>query len=117
MTVRPPAKLGAKARKVWTETTKGFTLRQDELTVLEDACREIDLIDRMEAEVASSGLIVKGSQGQPVANPLVTEIRQHRMVAQRLLASLKLPEDAEESAAKRSATMREVANARWKRTG
>ena len=112
---RAPAKLGAKARKVWVETVKVYDLRQDELNALEDACREIDLIDRMEAEVSKGGLIVLGSQKQPVANPLVTEIRQHRMAVQRLLASLKLPEDPEEAAANRSAQMRAVVSHRWKR--
>jgi len=118
MATKPPPKLSAKARRLWTETTTAFTLREDELCVLEDACRELDLVARMEAEVAKSGLVVEGSQGQPVSSPLVTEIRQHRTVMARLLQSLKLPEDAESAEAeraKRSATMREVANARWKR--
>jgi len=118
MATKPPSKLSGKARKLWTETTTAFNLREDELRVLEDACREGDLVDRLEAEVAKSGLMVEGSQGQPVASPLITEIRQHRTVVARLLQSLKLPEDAESAEAervKRSATMRDVANARWKR--
>src|SRR5690606_12587211 len=76
--VPAPTKLGAKARRLWNETTEQWELRPDELRVLEDACRQVDLIERIEKALADQDLIVRGSQGQPVANPLVQEVRQHR---------------------------------------
>ena len=115
-TVKPPAHLGAKALAVWKSTTAEFELRADELRVLEDCCREVDLIERLEEALGGSDLVVEGSMGQPVASPLVTEIRQHRATLARLFASLKLPADAgsaESQAAERSSAARKAANARW----
>lgn len=114
-----PAKLGTKARGLWAAVTKTYDLRVDELRVLEDACREIDLIERLEGELREAKLVVKGSMGQPVANPLVQELRQHRGVLARLLAGLKLPDSedgrAAAAAADRSSSAREAAHARWRR--
>ena len=91
--VSAPANLGDKALTLWKGTTERYDLRPDELRVLEDACRQVDLVDRLEAALVDGELIVRGSQGQPVANPLVQEIRQHRATLQRLLGSLKLPDE------------------------
>ncbi|MBP2341112.1 hypothetical protein JOF41_007366 [Saccharothrix coeruleofusca] len=111
-----PANLGAKARAVWDDITGSFDLRADERRVLEDCCREIDLIERLEAELRGADLVVQGSMGQPVSSPLVTEIRQHRSTLARLFAALKLPEDAgsaDQAAQDRSSSARKAAQARW----
>lgn len=109
---------GAKAQAVWDGITGVYSLRPDELRVLEDACREIDLVERLEADLAGASLTVKGSQGQPVANPLVTEVRQHRQVVKALLGSLKLPdEDDARAPASPSAAGRALVANRWRRTG
>jgi hypothetical protein len=114
-----PSKLGKKARRIWDDITKAYSLRVDELRVLEDACREVDLVERLEAELDDADLVVKGSMGQPVASPLVQELRQHRAVLARLLGSLKLPDSedgrSEAAAGARSSKAREAANARWRR--
>lgn len=120
-----PANLGPKARHIWTKTLEVYELRIDELRILEDACREVDLVERLEKELRKAPLTVEGSMGQPVSNPLVQEIRQHRSVIQRLLVSLKLPEgdggaagDAGGTAPTsmtRSAAARKAAEARWRR--
>jgi phage terminase small subunit len=114
-TIPPPAKLGAKAKRLWRDVADEYELRADELRVLEDICREVDLIEKLQKELdkPATQLIVRGSMGQPVANPLVQELRQHRSVVARLLAGLKLPD--EEAAAERSTSAREAANARWRR--
>ena len=114
--VPAPAKLSAKARRLWSSVTEKYDLRADELRVLEDACREVDLVERLEKALADGDLIVRGSQGQPVANPLVTEIRQHRGQLQRLLGSLKLPDEDGRAAESRSSSARAAANARWRRS-
>lgn len=109
-----PKGLGSKAKAIWSETVDQYDLRVDELRVLEDACREADLVDRLETALDGADLIVKGSQGQPVANPLVQEIRQHRATLQRLLASLKLPDEPSGAeVGQRSSSARAAANARW----
>jgi len=111
-----PQGLGRKARRLWRGITTVYELRPDEARVLEDACREIDLIERLEEELAKpeTDLIVHGSMGQPVANPLVQEIRQHRATLRQLLASLKLPDD-EGGQVDASTQAREAAARRWRR--
>jgi len=113
--VPAPKGLGPSAA-FWRQVTAEYDLRADELRLLADACREMDLVDRMQAEIDAPGhdLIGSGSQGQPVADPLVQEIRQHRAGLQRLLAGLKL-EDPAAGAASRSASARKAANAKWQR--
>jgi hypothetical protein len=111
----PPEGLGLRAARLWDDIVEAQELRTDELRVLEDACREVDLIERMHAELQGAPLVVKGSMGQDVANPLVQELRQHRALVARLLGSLKLSdEDGEEYDARaRSAQARKAAVARW----
>lgn len=113
MNEKPPTRLSAKSRRLWTEITGAYELRVDELRVLEDSCREIDLIERMEAEQRDLPLVVKGSQGQDVAAPLVQELRQHRATLARLLLQLRLPD--EDAGAGRSSAGRELAMSRWTR--
>jgi hypothetical protein len=113
--VAAPSKLGAKARRVWTDINSTYDLRADELRILEDACREIDLVERLEKELAGASLIVTGSMKQPVANPLVQEIRQHRTTLKQLLGAIDLPDDPAEPAPTRSVRARAAAEARWKR--
>lgn len=114
MTTKAPRGLGAGARKVWRSITDQFDLNPAELRVLEDACREVDLIDLMEERLASQQLIVAGSMGQDVANPLLQEVRQHRAVLTRLFAAMKLPAvDDAGGAAAASSSARELANRRW----
>lgn len=109
---------GEKAQAVWDGVTGVYALRPDELRILEDACREIDLVERLEADLTGAPLTVKGSQGQPVANPLVAEVRQHRQVVKGLLGSLKLPdEDDARAPANPSAAGRALVANRWRRSG
>ncbi len=113
-----PTGLGTKAKKIWTSTVKEFDLRADELRILEDACREVDLIERMQKELdrAKTTLLVEGSMGQPVASPLVQEIRQHRAIFKTLIKSLALP-DEEQAPKPRSTTARAAASHRWRPSG
>src|SRR5688500_14184011 len=110
MAKQAPAGLGPKAKKVWKEITEGYDLRADEAIMLENACREIDTIERMEKEISElPSLTVRGSMGQPVISELVKDIRQHRNTLKAMFASLNLPDD--DSAPKsRSTTARAAAN-------
>jgi hypothetical protein len=107
---------------LWTDITGEYALRADELRVLESACREWDLLCGMEAQLNSEldagAWSVKGSMGQDVANPLLSEIARHRALHARLMAQLKLP-DADAgagSASSRSEAARAMANARWSKS-
>lgn len=112
---KAPAHLGTSARKLWREVTDTYDLRPDELRILEDACREMDLVDFLEAERSKDSFttMVRGSQGQDVINPVFSELRQHRSALRQLLGQLKLPDES--GASSRSEQAREAANARWRR--
>jgi hypothetical protein len=110
-----PANLGSKSKRLWAEINGSYDLRCDELRILEDACREIDLVERLETELRDEPLMVKGSMGQLVASPLVQELRQHRAVVARLLAQLKLPDEDGRAQESVSNAARKAANARWSR--
>lgn len=109
-----PAGLGPAGKRFWGDVTGEFQLRVDERRILVDACREIDLIERLDEQLASSDLLVEGSQGQDVASPLVQELRQHRAVLRLLLQALKLPDGpAARQQEERSSSARRAAMARW----
>lgn len=109
MKARVPDGLKAKGRRLWTEVTGDYELRRDELIILEDACRTTDLITRMENELAEEPLTVKGSMGQLVPHPHVTELRQYRNSLAGLLARLKLPDES----GMKANQQREAAQSRW----
>lgn len=115
---RAPAKLGPRARRLWRDVTGTYQLRPDELALLEDACREVDIVDWLDVELRDAPLYSTGSAGQPVANPLLAEIRQHRNTLTSLLRSLKLPDDPSDARSGPSAASvagRALVNNRWRR--
>lgn len=110
MAIPAPKGLKTAGRKLWKATVESFELRQDEQEVLRAVCAEADLIARMEEELAGAPLTVKGSMGQLVPHPLVTELRQHRATMATLLRGMKLPDEAGDGA---SNQQREAAQSRW----
>lgn len=120
MPKQAPKHLGKEGSKLWKAVVKQFELGPAEARILEDACREVDLIEKLEEELRdpATELTVTGSMGQPVSNPLIQEVRQHRGMVKTLLAALKLPDDPETEArekANRSQSAREAAMARWRK--
>ena len=89
---RAPTGLAAGGRKLWREVVKTYKLRPDEVAVLEQACRSADLVDALADELDASDMMVPGSTGQMVLNPIVTELRLQRRALDRLLAGLNLPD-------------------------
>lgn len=106
-----PGGLGLGGRTLWRRVVAVYELRPDELELLESACRERDLLDRLEAELAGVSTTTAGSMGQEVAHPVLSELRQHRSTYRQLLGALKLPDEAGETS--RSSAAREAAAARW----
>ncbi|WP_328439130.1 hypothetical protein [Nocardia puris] len=115
----PPKGLKPAARNLWNSVVGKWDLRPDEQRVLREACREVDLIDALEDALSGDSIMIPGSMGQRVVNPLVTELRQHRATLAQLLRQLKLPDadggEAEKEA--RSVAARAAANARWGNRG
>lgn len=111
--VAPPMTLGTEGVKVWTAITDTYTLRADELATLEDACELTDMIAALSKAWSDEGkpLTTKGSMGQLVTHPLISEIRTHRMARNALWRQLKLP-DAD-AGATRPNQQRSAAQSRW----
>lgn len=93
---KAPAGLAARGRKVWTETVASYELRSDELGLLAELCRSLDVLDRIEVELSKSPLMIPGSTGQSRPNPLLGEARGHRQVITQLSRSLGLADVPEE---------------------
>lgn len=113
-----PANLGVEGKLLWRSVTAVHELGPDSVRVLTDACREADVVERLEVELRGAPLMVRGSQGQLVASPLVSEVRQHRSVLAGLLKALKLPAtagDAQRAEQLVSEQARAAARARWDR--
>jgi hypothetical protein len=127
MTARPvPRDLDAAGKKLWRDIAKEYDLRPDEYRILEDACRQADLVDFISSAQRKEPLLIEGSQGQMVLNPLVSELRQHRTTLSNLLTKLKLPDDptgagegdgGKPAGDERATKARAAANARWSRRG
>jgi hypothetical protein len=91
-------------------------LNPGELAVLEQACRTADELDRLDKAVrALPDLVVSGSMGQPRMHPLLNEARGHRLLLERLVGALALPDEYEESGLRPGQRhAQRAANARWR---
>jgi hypothetical protein len=92
----PPEGLGGRGLRLWTDTVSELEHDPDELVLLEEACRLADELDEMGVLLANSAMLSTGSRGQPVANPLIREIRGHRLALSRVLRQLGATRPAEE---------------------
>ena len=88
-----------------------------ETALLHKLCRTADELDALTTAMAGQSPLVEGSQGQPRANPLLAEIRQHRKLAETLAVSLALPVDGETICTRRSSNARKAAHALASREG
>lgn len=109
-----PAGLEKRGRKLWRDVSTAYVLRPDDLVLLETACKCVDLIARLDAELAGQPLMVVGSTGQSREHPLLGEQRLQRTLLRQTLAQLKLPDlEGAGSGAPRN-QQRDAANARWR---
>jgi hypothetical protein len=93
----PPAPKGLQAtgRRLWRAILADYHLEVHELLTLTEACRVIDRLDRIAAEVEDAPLTVTNHRGDEVSNPLLCEARAQEIVYTRLIASLRLPDTDE----------------------
>lgn len=111
---RAPAGLGTAGRRFWRSVVSSYGLRPDDLVVLEDCCRTIDVIQRLDEE-RNGALFAAGSTGQLVIHPALAERRRQSQLLARLTRQLKLPDDdAETAKIAESVKMRRVVGARYK---
>lgn len=88
--MRSPAGLNTDGRKLWRSITAEFDLENEphKLQILSQACRTVDLISELDEAAAEAPLTVKGSMGQPVISPFISEARAQRSLLAQLLARL-----------------------------
>jgi len=82
--------LGASGRRLAAAVLADFTLDEHESTLLREACRTADLVDRLQETIDADPLLTATSQGQRI-HPAITEIRQQRIALARILAALRMP--------------------------
>lgn len=108
ITALPTSKEPASPRESWGESARSAfqdiidaapTLAGSDLTALYYAVDLLDAADTMQAQADEEGLVVSGSQGQPVAHPLLSEVRLSRAAALSAIRALGLSERSAASAA------------------
>jgi hypothetical protein len=96
-TLKPPGNLQAPGRKLWRSIVAEFDFDNEpaKQRILADACRVADVIAELDEAADEAPLMVKGSTGQPVISPFISEGRVQRQLLAMLLARLNLAEGAD----------------------
>jgi hypothetical protein len=109
---RPPSGLKAPGRRLWAAVVERYVLTAAELSVLVEACRTSDELER--AVRVLPELTTLGSTGQLKPHPLLEEVRRHRTLLERLTTALALPdEDQDVGQRGPSRHAQRAARARW----
>jgi hypothetical protein len=95
--LKPPDDLETAGRRLWDSVAASFMLNAGEIEILRQAASTADEIALLESELRGSSLVVAGYSGQPRPNPLLKIIQDHRLLLRRLVDSLALPDEGEES--------------------
>jgi hypothetical protein len=112
---KPPDGLETAGRQLWDSVAASFVLNAGEVEILRQAAAAADEIVLLEVELRRSSLVVAGYAGQPRPNPLLKIIQDHRILLRRLVDSLNLPDEGEESGLRPGQRhARRAAVGRWK---
>jgi hypothetical protein len=114
--LKPPTGLRAPGRRLWVSVAERYVLTAAEVEMLGQACRTADELDRLERAVrALPELTTRGSTGQLKPHPLLSEVRAHRLLLERLTTALCLPDEDEEVGLRPGQKHgRRAIRARWK---
>jgi hypothetical protein len=92
-----------------------YQLTPGEREVLVALCHAVDQLGRLNAEMATAPLMVKGSRGQQIANPLLAQIRAYDKTVESLQRALCLPPPGEKVGTFRNPNTKSAVDARWSR--
>ena len=110
----PPQGLGQAGRRFWRAIVSAYELSPGEAQLLVQACRTVDLLERIDAQLVAEDLTVAGSRGQERAHPLLGAAVEQRRVLEALLNALALPMPGEVEGKKRSPAALHAAQERWR---
>lgn len=105
---KPPDELNAGGRNLWNAVMSEYELDMHELLLLRQACRVVDILDRLSVAAESAPLAVTNSRGDVISNPILVESRMQGIVLARLFAALRLPSGDEEGRPQRRSGARGV---------
>jgi hypothetical protein len=89
MNKRAPSGLGPAGKQLWHEIVAAFTLRPDGQALLVQACKLSDEIHALELALPEAPPIITSyPAGSYKANPLYSQVRDHRLALARLLQQL-----------------------------
>ena len=109
-----PQGLGQAGRRFWRSIVAAYELSPGEAELLRQACRTVDLLDRLDAQLVAEDLTVAGSRGQERAHPLLTVAVEQRRTLEGLLNGMALPMPNEIEGRRRSPAATAAAQARWR---
>lgn len=93
MTVpRAPRGLKTGGRRLWSRVLGEFELAEHEESLLLQACRTVDLLDRLQAVLDVEDVVIQSPQGSK-AHPAAVEFRQQALTFAKTMASLRIPLD------------------------
>lgn len=113
-----PPSLKERGGTLWSEIHSIYEFDAHETVMVEELCRTVDMIAALSDAIESDGVMLSGSQGQPVLNGAVAELRQQQQALARLLTVLNLGAAAGGVSLQSEITARaqRAANARWSKS-
>jgi hypothetical protein len=109
---RAPRGLGPRGRAFWRAAWERFEFAAHEAALLTEACRQLDLVEALQAAVDERGTMIVNRYGAPVVNPAVGALRAARAELRAQLASLNWPEECEVAGGRHVAASK-AARHRW----
>jgi len=104
-----PRDLKASGKALWRTIIQTYVLDPAEVVLLHQLCRAVDVLDRIAADLSEMGVTTMGSQGQPVANPLLAAQAEQVKLVDRLQQALALPLTGETAGVRRSGSRKAAA--------
>ena len=91
----PPMGLRLGGLRLWNRVLADYEMAEHEEAVLLQACRIVDVLDRLQLQIDTHELVIESPQGSKV-NPAVVEFRQQAVTLAKCMASLRIPLDDEQ---------------------
>ena len=88
-----PGDLTGAGAALWRDLHAHLSFDPHEETLCVELCRTVTLCETLQQQLDATGITVDGQRG-PKINPVLAELRQQRLVAARLSASLNIPVDS-----------------------